>query len=140
MPPINAYKYKWFHQGILHIEHIQQWNMPEIWNPFHRQNHLIFKEFSNFQRTSSKGYPFFKCSSGLHSKNFLRDTAVTRISFFLKTLMLYEVYWLENAQVAPGWPSEIVFCLEKICMDYPWKFLKQINCFKVTLIWDSSTK
>ena len=26
------------------------------------------------------------------SKNFLRDTAVTRISFFLEILMLYEVY------------------------------------------------
>ena len=30
------------------IDHIQQWKMQEIWNPFHRQNHIISKGFSNF--------------------------------------------------------------------------------------------
>ena len=76
------------------IDHIQQWKMQEIWNPFHRQTHLIKKEFSNFERTSSKSY----LSSNVHqvctpkSNNFLRETAVKRILFFRKILMLYEVY------------------------------------------------
>ena len=35
------------------IDCIQQWKMKEMWNPFHRQNYLISKGFSSFERTSS---------------------------------------------------------------------------------------
>ena len=42
------------------LDHIEQWKMQEIWNPFHRQNYLISKRISNC--------PFFKCPSVLHAK------------------------------------------------------------------------
>ena len=41
--------------------------MHEIWNRFPRQNHLMSKGFSNFERTSSKSCKFFKCSPVLHT-------------------------------------------------------------------------
>ena len=53
---------------LIDKNNIQHWKMQEIWHPFHRSNHLISKGFSIFERTSSKSYPFFKCSSGLHNK------------------------------------------------------------------------
>ena len=34
------------------IDHIQQWKMQEISNPFCRQKHLILKGFPNFERTT----------------------------------------------------------------------------------------
>ena len=40
--------------------------MQEIYNPFHRQNDLISKEFSNFERTSS--CPFYNFPSFLYTQ------------------------------------------------------------------------
>ena len=81
------------------IDHIQHWKMQEIWNQFHRQNHLILKGFSNFQRKSSKSYissNFYQVCTPT-SKNFLCDTAVTRISFFLEILSVSEKSWSSRA-------------------------------------------
>ena len=44
---------------LLTVDHMQKWKMQEISNPFHRQNYLISKRFSNFDRTGSKSCPFF---------------------------------------------------------------------------------
>ena len=75
----------------LKIDHKQPWKAQVIWNQFHGQNYLISTGFPNFEHTSSKNYPFFKCSS------VLRETAVKRISFFLELFILYEVYKVETA-------------------------------------------
>ena len=52
------------------IDNIQQWKMQEIWNPLHvlGQTYHISKRFSNFEQTTSKNCPFFKCSSALQTK------------------------------------------------------------------------
>ena len=45
--------------------------MQEILNPFHGQNFLISKGFSNFEHTSSKNCPLFKFSLILQTKVYL---------------------------------------------------------------------
>ena len=86
----------------IRIDHIQQWKMQEILNPFHGQNFLISKGFSNFEHTSSKN----SLSSTVHyfrkpkSSWFMCKMPVKRISF----LMLYEVY---RSRIP--WPLSTVF-------------------------------
>ena len=46
------------------MDNIEQWKIPEIWNPFQKQNHSILQEFSSFEQTSSKNWHQFKFSSG----------------------------------------------------------------------------
>ena len=50
--------------------------------------------FSNFERTSSKNCPFFKCSSVCKSESgcFMRETVVKWNLFLLEFSTLYEVY------------------------------------------------
>ena len=81
-----------------YIDHIQQWKMQEIWNPFHGENYLFSKGFSNFERTTSKICLFFKCSLVMH------ETVVKRISFSRKFLLLYEVYFYDKLKIPALFP------------------------------------
>ena len=54
---LHCYEVLWIQNiDAICIDHIQQWKMKEIWNPFYRQNYPISKGFSNFERTSIKPF------------------------------------------------------------------------------------
>ena len=83
-----------FFQSRFKSKEIKQWKMQEIWNPFHRQNRLISKGFSNFKRTSSKSCPFFKCSSIFQTKIILFHAWNGRKTDFVFSWNFYVVWGL----------------------------------------------
>ena len=58
-----------FGTSFVRIDHIKQWKMQEMWNPFHMQNYLNSKKFPNFESMSSKNYPFLQMFISFASRN-----------------------------------------------------------------------
>ena len=79
----------------------------EICNPFHKQNHLISKGVQTLNAGTARATLPLNVNQVCtpKSNNFLRETTVKRISFFLEILMLYEVY--SNVQI----PRFLLICI-----------------------------